>query len=160
MCALNPNLSIPKVAILSWTDGKSQVINSYQNLLHVTLRSLSVPPSQRISLESGSSGRNDPLFVFIRQFQFRYLFRQKTDHLRRKEDAVAHLKQQSCACKTASVWKPEPGGGGGGGAHSTIDSVLALHPAAPGSILHVHEKFSKDLGKNNSVLQRNTDGPA
>ena len=37
-------------------------------------------------------------------------------------------------------------------------SICTSHPAAPGSILCVSEKFS--LGKINSRLQRYTDGPA
>ena len=48
----------------------------------------------------------------------------------------------------------------GRGAHSTIDSVLALHPVALGLILRIPEKFSEDLGKNNLMLQRFIDGPA
>ena len=39
-----------------------------------------------------------------------------------------------------------------GGPLSTMDPVLALHPAAPGSILRVP--------KNNSMLQRFIDDPA
>ena len=41
---------------------------------------------------------------------------------------------------------------GHGGPHSTMDSVLASHPAAMGSILHVP--------KNNSMMQRFIDSPA
>ena len=32
-----------------------------------------------------------------------------------------------------------------GGAHSTMDSVLALHPAAPGLILGVPEDFPMEI---------------
>ena len=35
----------------------------------------------------------------------------------------------------------------GGGPHSTMDSVLASHPAAPGSILGVPKKFSLDVAE-------------
>ena len=32
-----------------------------------------------------------------------------------------------------------------GGAHCTMDTILALHPAAPGSILGVPKKFPLDV---------------
>ena len=41
-----------------------------------------------------------------------------------------------------------------------MDSVLSLHPAAPGSILRIPESFSENLGRSNSMLQRFIDGPA
>ena len=41
-----------------------------------------------------------------------------------------------------------------------MDSVLTLHPAAPGQILSVPPKMSENLGRNNSMLQRSIDGPA
>ena len=44
-----------------------------------------------------------------------------------------------------------------GGPHSTMDSVLASHPAAPGSILRVPEIF---LIISDSMLQRFNDRPA
>ena len=37
--------------------------------------------------------------------------------------------------------------GGGGGARSTMDSVLASHPAAMGLILSVPKNFSLDAGR-------------
>ena len=47
-----------------------------------------------------------------------------------------------------------------GGLHSTMDSILALHPAAPGLILHTPKSFSDNLGGNNSMLLRFIDQPA
>ena len=48
----------------------------------------------------------------------------------------------------------------GVGAHSTMDTVLAWHPAAPGLILRIPKSFSDNLERNNSMLQRRIDGPA
>ena len=35
-------------------------------------------------------------------------------------------------------------GGGGGRAHNAIDSILALHPVAPGSIPGIPKNFSEE----------------
>ena len=37
------------------------------------------------------------------------------------------------------------------GPHCTMDSVLASHPAAPGSNLRFYESFWQNLGRNNSM---------
>ena len=37
--------------------------------------------------------------------------------------------------------------GGGGGGYSTMDSVLATHPAAPGLILSIPKNFSLDVAE-------------
>ena len=37
--------------------------------------------------------------------------------------------------------------GGGGLRHSTMDSLLASHPAAPGSILSVPKNFALDVAE-------------
>ena len=43
---------------------------------------------------------------------------------------------------------------GGGGPHSTMDSVLALHPAAPGSILGVPKDFPMEISFDVAEIYR------